>query len=201
MRRWRSFRYKKSKMTERINLQAFSLPENTNTMAIGAIIGAAATGIGGSVLGAIQSANAAKQQRRLIRQQQAQQDAWYNRNYYQNYLDSSEAQAAIKRVEQTMRRRNQEAQARAAITGGTHEQVAAKQANDQQMMGDTLSNLAAQGDAVRRQVDQQYQGMSQNNNNLLLQQAMMDEEGKAQLMQNGLGIIGNALQLYYTNKK
>lgn len=167
-------------------------------MAIGAIIGAAA-GLAGTLFGGIQSAAAARAQRKLIRQQQAEQDAWYNRNYYQNYLDSSEAQAAIKRVEQTMRRRNQEAQARAAITGGTHEQVMAQQANDQQMMGDTVSNLAAQGDAVRRQVDQLYQGMNQNNTNLLMQQAMMDEEGKAQLMQNGLGIIGNALQLYAAN--
>ena len=85
---------------------------------IGTAIGIGASLIGG-VMGASKAAKAANAQQQMLNQQRNKNEAWYNRNYYQNYLDSKEAQSAIKRVEDTLRRRNQEAQATAAVTGGT----------------------------------------------------------------------------------
>lgn len=161
---------------------------------IGEAIGIGASLLGG-LFGASKASKAAKAQQRLINNQRAKNEAWYNRNYYQNYLDSSEAKAALKRVEETMRRRNQEAQATAAVTGGTQESVLAQQENDQKLMGDVVNNLAARGDAIKRQVDAQNQA----NENALMHQQMAqyqaNEAGGAQLMGNGLGLIGSALSL------
>lgn len=159
----------------------------------------AAIGIGTSLLGGIMGASkaskAAKAQQQLINDQRAKNEAWYNRNYYQNYLDSSEAKAALKRVEDTMRRRNQEAQATAAVTGGTQEAVLAQQENDQKLMGDAVGNLASRGDAIKRQVDAQNQA----NENALMQQQMAqyqaNEIGGSQLLGNSGSLIGSALSL------
>lgn len=165
-----------------------------NLYMIGEAIGIGASLLGG-LFGASKASKAAKAQQRLINDQRAKNEAWYNRNYYQNYLDSSEAKAALKRVEETMRRRNQEAQATAAVTGGTQESVLAQQENDQKLMGDVVNNLAARGDAIKRQVDAQNQA----NENALMHQQMAqyqaNEAGGAQLMGNGLGLIGSALSL------
>jgi len=156
-------------------------------------IGAGAS-LANGIYGMFKSADAVKKQKRLINQQEAKNNAWYERNYYQNYLDSSESKAAIKRVEDTMRRRNQEAQATAAVTGGTQENVLAQQANDQQLMSDTVANLAARSDAKKEQVDAVN---NQNQQNILGQkmaQASSDEEGTAQMGNNSLGLISQALQ-------
>lgn len=161
---------------------------------IGTLLGLGA-GLAGGIMGGVKSAKAAKAQQQMINQQRAKNEAWYNRNYYQNYLDSKEAQSAIKRVEDTLRRRNQEAQATAAVTGGTPEAVLAQQENDQKLMGDVAGNLAARGDAVKRQVDAQNQA----NENALMQQQMAqyqaNEAGGSQLLSNSGSLIGSALSL------
>lgn len=65
----------------------------------------AGIGLASGIMGGIKSGKATKRQQ-LINSQEAKNEAWYNRNYYQNYLDSSESRAAIKRVEDTMKKRN-----------------------------------------------------------------------------------------------
>lgn len=150
-------------------------------------------GLAGGIMGGIKSSKAAKAQQKLIDQQRAKNDAWYNRNYYQNYLDSKEAQSAIKRVEDTMRRRKQEAQATAAVTGGTQEAVLAQEENDQKLMGDVVGNLAARGDAIKRQVDAQKQAMDNDIMGQQMKQYQMNEAGGSALMAAGLGMVDDAI--------
>lgn len=161
---------------------------------IGALIGAG-LGLATSIAGGVKSAKAAKDQQRLIEQQKAQNDAWYNKMYYQNYLDSKEAQSAMKRVEETLRKRNQDAQAQAAVTGGTQEAVIAQQANDQKLVGDVVEGLASRSDELKRQADYQK---NVNDNNLLQQQIAQqqaNEAGGASLMGSGGSLIGSALSM------
>lgn len=175
------------------------MPQKLFVMILGAI--GLGTGLLGGIMGGIKSSKAAKAQQKAIDQQRAKNDAWYNRNYYQNYLDSKEAQSAIKRVEDTMRRRKQEAQATAAVTGGTQEAVLAQEENDQKLMGDVVGNLATRGDAIKRQVDAQNQA----NENAITQQQIaqyqMNESGGSQLLANGGSLIGSALSLLDKGKK
>lgn len=162
---------------------------------IGAAIGAGVSLVSG-IMGASKASKAAKAQQQLINDQRTKNEAWYNRNYYQNYLDSSEARSAMKRVEDTMRRRNQEAQATAAVTGGTQEAVLAQQGNDQKMMSEVVGNLASRGDEIKRQVDAQNQA----NENALMQQQMAqyqaNEAGGTQLLGNSGSLLGSALSLF-----
>lgn len=166
---------------------------------IGAILGAVG-GLASGIFGGIKSAKAAREQQRLINEQESKNNAWYNRNYYQNYMESAEAQAAMKRVENTLKKQNQEARATAAVMGSTPEAAVAQQQANNEILDNTATGLAAQATQRKTQVDAANQ---QNQNAILnarLGQSQMNEQGGAQLMSNGLGLIGSALSMYDKKK-
>lgn len=167
---------------------------------IGAILGTAA-GLASGIFGGIKSAKAAKEQQKLINEQENKNDAWYNRNYYQNYMDSAEAQAAMKRVENTLKKQTQEARATAAVTGATPEAAIAQQQANNEILSDTATGLAAQSTARKANVDAVNLQNQNNIMNMRMGQAQATESGNAQLMGNGLGIIGSALSLTDWGKK
>ena len=150
-------------------------------------------GIASSIIGGNKAAEAARKQQQAIYNQKAKDEAWYNRNYYGNYMDSKESQAALKRVEDTLRRRNQEAQAQGAVSGATPEAVVAQQANDQQLMTDVVSNLASKSDDIKRNVDAQNQANQRNTFGMEMQQYQANESGGSQLLASGGGLIATAL--------
>lgn len=166
---------------------------------IGAILGAVG-GLASGIFGGIKSAKAAREQQRLINEQESKNNAWYNRNYYQNYMESAEAQAAMKRVENTLKKQNQEARATAAVMGSTPEAAVAQQQANNEILDNTATGLAAQATHRKVQVDAANQ---QNQNAILnarLGQSQMNEQGGAQLMSNGLGLIGSAFSMYDKRK-
>lgn len=157
-------------------------------------------GLASGVFGGIKSAKAAREQQRLINEQESKNNAWYNRNYYQNYMESAEAQAAMKRVENTLKKQNQEARATAAVMGSTPEAAVAQQQANNEILDNTATGLAAQATQRKMQVDAANQ---QNQNAILnarLGQSQMNEQGGAQLMSNGLGLIGSAFSMYDKKK-
>lgn len=157
-------------------------------------------GLASGIFGGIKSAKAAREQQRLINEQESKNNAWYNRNYYQNYMESAEAQAAMKRVENTLKKQNQEARATAAVMGSTPEAAAARQQANNEILDNAATGLAAQATQRKMQVDAANQ---QNQNAILnarLGQSQMNEQGGAQLMSNGLGLIGSAFSMYDKEK-
>lgn len=157
-------------------------------------------GLASGIFGGIKSAKAAREQQRLINEQESKNNAWYNRNYYQNYMESAEAQAAMKRVENTLKKQNQEARATAAVMGSTPEAAVAQQQANNEILDNTATGLAAQATQRKMQVDAANQ---QNQNAILnarLGQSQMNEQGAAQLMSNGLGLIGSAFSMYDKKK-
>lgn len=157
-------------------------------------------GLASGIFGGIKSAKAAREQQRLINEQESKNNAWYNRNYYQNYMESAEAQAAMKRVENTLKKQNQEARATAAVMGSTPEAAAAQQQANNEILDNTATGLAAQATQRKMQVD----AANQQNQNAILNarvgQSQMNEQGGAQLMSNGLGLIGSAISMYDKKK-
>lgn len=157
-------------------------------------------GLASGIFGGIKSAKAAREQQRLINEQESKNNAWYNRNYYQNYMESAEAQAAMKRVENTLKKQNQEARATAAVMGSTPEAAVAQQQANNEILDDTATGLAAQATQRKTQVD----AVNQQNQNAILNarvgQSQMNEQGGAQLMSNGLGLIGSAISMYDKKK-
>lgn len=157
-------------------------------------------GLASGIFGGIKSAKEAKKQQALIDEQEKKNNEWYNRNYYQNYMDTTEAQAAMKRVEDTLRRQNEQARATQTVMGGTPELAVAQQQANNEVLADTVTGLAEQSTARKAQVDAINM---QNQNNITQQrigQSQATEAGNANLMSSGLGIIGSALSLYDKEK-
>lgn len=166
------------------------------------VIGLVGAGIGlaSSLFGAAKSAREAKKQEEELARQKAANEAWYNRNYYQDYLNTVEAQNALKRVRNAWDDRTREARARQAITGGTAEQAQAVAEAGGEAIGGTIGNLAAQGQQNKAAIDAQKLAMD---NNLSQQQMAINEARQtaaSNLMSNGASMITSGLQAMESTK-
>lgn len=156
----------------------------------------AAIGLGSAIYGGIKSAKAKKEQKRNIADQQAREDAYYNNEYYKDYMDSTMARSALKRVQNTMERVNRESRANSVLTGATPEMQVAQQQAANKTISDAVENLAARGDARRDSIAAQHQARLSGIDQQKIQQSQMDEAGAAQVANNGISLLGSALSLY-----
>ena len=154
----------------------------------------AGVGLASSLYGAHKSAKAAKEQEAELARQRAANEAWYNRNYYQDYLNTVQAQNALKQYRNAWDERTREARARQAITGGTAEQAQAVAEAGGEAMGNMVGNLAAKGEQNKAAIDAQKLAMD---NNLSQQQAAIAEarqQAASNLMSSGASVLTSGLQ-------
>lgn len=152
-----------------------------------------ALGLYSSVKGLFDSADAASRQRKLHKIAKAEEDGWYKRNYYGNFLDNTASRAAVKRVENTLRRQNRQNRAYSAINGATPELAIARNEQGLRSMENVFTNLAANEDDRRMRVDAIHR---QNRQALLegdLKMASDKERAAAGIAGNGLNLLQNAI--------
>jgi hypothetical protein len=82
--------------------------------------------------------------------------AWYDKEYYSNPLQTEEAQAALTSTREYLDEQNKIADSRAAITGGTAESRIAQRGQSAKAMGQLTRDLAAKGTAYKQSVQGQY---------------------------------------------
>lgn len=122
---------------------------------IGAAIGAGLK-VAGSIIGGAAQARAARKQRAIIDKQKKDNEAWYNRNYYEDSTQRSDAQRAMQMARDAMKSRYNQAQASGVVTGATDESIAAQKAATNQVVSSAASSIAATGDSRKDSIDQQY---------------------------------------------
>ena len=152
-----------------------------------------ALGLYAGVKGMLDSADAASRQRKLLSDAKAEEEGWFRRNYYSDFLNNSSAKAAIKRVENTLRRQNQQNRAYSAINGTTHEHALARNRQGLNSLENVYTSLAAMADDKKNRIDSIHR---QNRNALLSQEmnyALGDEKNSALLAKNGLNLLQNAV--------
>lgn len=110
----------------------------------------------GSIVGGAAQARAARKQRAIIDKQKKDNEAWYNRNYYEDSTQRSDAQRAMQMARDAMKSRYNQAQASGVVTGATDESIAAQKAATNQVVSSAASSIAATGDARKDSIDQQY---------------------------------------------
>ena len=152
-----------------------------------------ALGLYSTVKGLIDSSESKKKQSKLRRDAQNEENAWFRRNYYGNFMDNAASKAAIKRVENTLRRNNEQERARSIITGSTPELSVARNEQGLRSMENVVNNLAAADGNAKRSVD-----MAHKQNNLALksaeqQQLSIDERMAKSAAQSGYNLMQNAL--------
>lgn len=95
----------------------------------------------------------AKKQEELLRQEKAANEAWYMRNYHREYLNSAEAQNAIRRVKDAWGERLKEARGRQTMSGGTIDQIKPVYEVGGEAVAETIGDLAAKSEANKAEID------------------------------------------------
>lgn len=143
-------------------------------MAIGSIIGAGLGAIG-SIFGGIKASQAMRKVRDNINAEKADNEAWYNAEYYNDATQRADAQRAIQMTMDDVRKRNQQARAMQAVAGGTDASVAVEKAANNQAIADTMSSIAADAANRKDEIQQQYRqtksALNANLNNMELNKA------------------------------
>lgn len=142
----------------------------------------------GSIVGGAAMTQAARKQREIIDTQKKDNEAWYNRNYYEDSTQRSDAQRAMQMARDAMKSRYNQAQASGVVTGATDESIAAQKAATNQVVSSAASSIAATGDARKDSIDQQYLNTK---SNLAQQEAETWKQQGAAIAQAAQG-VGNA---------
>lgn len=121
----------------------------------GAIIGAAAS-LAAQGLGMAQSAEANREANEKLEAQQRENEAWYKRRYNEDPLQRLSSQRVLTQMSDMLRSSNKAAAGRNAVMGGTEEAVAAEKARNSQALAEAASRIAAQADAEKDAIEQQY---------------------------------------------
>lgn len=154
---------------------------------IGALLGAGLK-VAGSIYGGYKSAQAAKKAQAQVAQQQADNEAWYNRRYNEDATQRADAQRMITMVKDDIRQRNRAAAGTAAVMGGTTESVgAAKEANNK-ALADVTGQIVAAGEARKDAIEGQYLARK----DALAEKETNFELARAQAIADAVGGVGNA---------
>lgn len=148
-------------------------------------------GLVSGITGAVKSAKAARQQQQLIDEQNRKNDIWFNNEYYKDYMDRSDVQAAMERVRQTMQRQNNRVDQQAAVTGATPESVIAQKEANSGVITDTAAAIQANASAHQDRVMDAYKARQDNLAGQQQQQYQLSEQGYANLANTGFNTASN----------
>jgi hypothetical protein len=116
----------------------------------------AAASVASSIFGGSSAAKKAKQASAIVAQNQADNQAWYNRRYNEDYSQTAEAQNALNSARTALDEQYKKAAATAAVTGATGTAVAQQKAAANAAMADTAAQIAKAGTSRKDSIESQY---------------------------------------------
>ena len=155
---------------------------------IAAALGAAA-GIATSLFGGVQASKAAEEAEKRQRRQEAQEEAWYNRRYNEDYIDTKAGQNLVRRAKDFAKENWKKASGAQAVAGGTAAATAMAKEAGNKMMGDTIANIGANDENRKMQADNLHRQAQ----NQFAQMDMAREMQRAQNITNAAQSASNAL--------
>ena len=138
---------------------------------------------------AASSASAARKAERLRKEQDAKNEALYNRRYNESYIDSAAGRNAIRQATDYAKEMNRKAEGSAAVTGGTDAATAQAKEAGNKMIGQTIGNLAAQDTQRRENADAAFAQQQANSTS----QQMSIAQQRADAIAQVAGGASNAL--------
>ena len=150
---------------------------------IGSAIGAA-----GSIFGGISASKAMKRAKKNVEAQRQKNQDWYDRRYNEDATQRADAQRILTQTEESIKQRNKQAAGSAAVMGGTDESVAAAKAANNQALADATSQIAANAEARKDNIEATYM----DNDNAFVEQLNQLEQGKAQAIGKAVQGVANA---------
>lgn len=156
---------------------------------IGGIIGGIGSAVAG-IVGGNATRKAANRNQRLIEEAENESKAWYDKQYNANFLDRSDARAAINQTRELLNERYKQAEASAAVTGATEESIARQKAAANETLAQVTSNIAERADAYKDAVRANYEAQQ----DAIMQQKMGVNNAKAQATAQAASGLANAAQ-------
>lgn len=150
---------------------------------IGAAVGAA-----GSIFGGISASRAMKKMKRNVEAQRKKNQDWYDRRYNEDATQRADAQRILTMTEESIKNRNKKAAGAQAVMGGTDESVAAAKAANNEALASATSQIAANADARKDAIEQQYM----QKDDQYVQQLNQIEQGKAQAVSQAIQGVTSA---------
>lgn len=163
-------------------------------------------GLGSALFGGIKSGKERKKAAKMLEQaqedvkkEQAFNDTLFNKEYYQDFLQRSENQAALKMMRDRLKRQNETAAQRAVVTGGTDEAAAKQKEISNEAYGNAVSSIAGNSSSAKEAVMNRYlnyrNGLNAQKMGLYGQQMNLHNQSAQQyanLMQNGLNSLSSS---------
>ena len=112
----------------------------------------------GGIVSAGLSASQANKQDLMLSKQKAENDSWFNKEYYQNALDRSENAQYLKELNDTAKKRTQESRARGAVLGATPEFALAEQQDINKSYADAMGKMAEEETVRKSNAYDKYKG-------------------------------------------
>lgn len=150
---------------------------------IGSGIGAA-----GAVFGGISASKAIKKMKRNIEDQRKKNRDWYDQRYNEDATQRADAQRVLSQTQDMLKRQTDAAAGSAAVGGGTDESVAQVKAQANDTLGNVMSNINAEADARKDEIEQTYQA----NDNASVEQLNNLEQQKAENIAKSVQGVTNA---------
>lgn len=154
----------------------------------GAIIGAGLS-LASSIAGGIANRKAADAQKAELKRQKQENQAWYTRKYYEDPTKRADTQRLLTQMHEQIRDRNRAAKGRQAIMGGTEDSTTAVKEANNKTMADTVSQIVANNDSRKDQIEQQYRN---NMRSIEGQQMQQNVTSAANTANTVAGIAGTA---------
>ena len=144
-----------------------------------------------SLYGGIKNAKAYKDVIGNIKQQQQDNQDWFDRRYNEDSTQRADAQALLTATEESIRNRNRQAAGAAAVMGGTDESVAAAKAANNQALVDATSKIAAAADQRKDAIENQYMSTKSNLNSQINDMTLKKAQSTAAAVEKVADAAGN----------
>lgn len=152
----------------------------------------AGLGLATSLIGGAKASDAARAAERRQREQEAKENAWYNRRYNEDYVDTAAGQNLVRRAKEYARENWKKAAGAQAVAGGTDAATAMAKEAGNKMVGDTIANIAATDQARKAQVDNMHRQAEQNFAQMDMNREMQRAQNITQAAQGASNAIMSA---------
>lgn len=157
---------------------------------IGSVVGLGMKAAG-TIYGGIKNAKAYTDVINSIKQQQQDNQDWFDRRYNEDSTQRADAQALLTATEESIRNRNRQAAGAAAVMGGTDESVAAAKAANNQALVDATSKIAAAADKRKDAIENQYMSTKSNLNSQINDMTLKKAQNTAAAVEKLSDAAGN----------
>lgn len=165
-------------------------------MAVPVVLGVAslATGLGSMIFGGAKARKARRRQEQLVREQQLEDKAFFNKEYYTPYVQSEEAQNTLAAMREAIKERNKQVAQSQAISGGSDEAKVAAQGKTERSYADLMRNIASQGTRYKTGVREGFQRAQRGTRGALSGMAQQEVKSGQNLSASGAGMVSESLK-------